>query len=304
MKRRAMTFASAAFFVTSLALASDTWILDARTSYARLLKCATANSELVSLSVARVAGKVKLNTDDLDSSFVDLTIYPADEDWGHALSLKATSPIGYVPDATDPTLLTLKSTHILRTGNGRLEVVGDLTLTHADREVTASPTETGVYGDPVVRHETRKITFVFPVAAEPLSGPSTASTVRKRGVLEIVGAVHLKREEFSKARGAIKETDWPSVVQNKDTYMPSTAAEDCSGASCTGIAVVAARDNNCNVPASAGKDYSSPQCIPAMGNQTIVLDLKFLHKVPEPSVEADSGMESIGMPAPLIGRSS
>jgi len=302
MKRRGITFASAAFFVTSLALASDTWILDAGTSNARLFKCPRANSGLVSLGVARVTGKVKLNTNDLDASFFDLTIYPADEGWGQALSPEGALPIGYVPDATDPTLLTFKSTHILRTWSGRLEVVGDLTLTHVDGVATASPTEAyagPVYGDPVVRNETREITFVFPsVSAEHLSEPLTASTVQKRGVLEIVGSARVEREEFSKVLGAKKETSWPPVVQNKDCHMPSTVGEGYSGASCTGTVVAATYDSSCDVPASAGEDYSGPQYILAMGNQTtIVLDLKFLHKVPEPSVEAHSGADWNTAPA-------
>jgi len=309
MQHRAIKFSSAAFFITSLALASDIWILDASTSNARVFRGARANSELVRPGFARVTGSVKLDTNDLDASFLDLTIYPADEDWGHALSAEDTLSIGHVPDATDQTMLTFKSRRILRTQNGRLKVVGDLTLTHVDHDVTASPTEYyagPVYGDPVVRNETREITFVFPsVSAEHLSGPLTASTVQKRGVLEIVGSARVEREAFSKVLGAIKETSWPPVVQNKDYPIPCTVGEDYSGSSCTGTVVTATRDNNCDVPVSAGEDYSGPQCSPAMGNQTtIVLDLKFLHKVPEPSVEAHSGAESTGMPLRLIDRSN
>jgi len=309
MQHRAIKFSSAAFFITSLALASDIWILDASTSNARVFRGARANSELVRPGFARVTGNVKLDTNDLDASFFDLTIYPADEDWGHALSAEDTLSIGHVPDATDQTMLTFKSRRILRTQNGRLKVVGDLTLTHVDHDVTASPTEHyagPVYGDPVVRNETREITFVFPsVSADHLSGPLTASTVQKRGVLEIVGSARVEREAFSKVLGAIKETSWPPVVQNKDYSTPCTVGEDYSVCSCTGTVVTASRDNNCDVPFSAGEDYSGPQGSPAMGNQTtIVLDLKFLHKVQEPSVEAHSGAESIGMPLRLIDGSN
>ena len=85
MRHRAITFASAAFFVTSLALASDTWILDASTSNARLFRGSRANSDSVNTGVARVTGKVKLDTNDLDASFFDLSIYPADEGGEHVL---------------------------------------------------------------------------------------------------------------------------------------------------------------------------------------------------------------------------
>lgn len=77
-----------------------------------------------------------------------------------------------------------------------------------------------------------------------------------------MGAARVDREEFPELLTAIKETNWPPVVQNKD----------------------------CHMPASAGQDYGGPQCTPAIGSQTtIVLDLKFLHTVPEPSVGMLSG---------------
>jgi len=311
MQHRAIKFASAAFFITSLALASDTWILDASTSNARLFRGSKAISKSVNTGIARVTGKVKLDTNDLDASFFDLSIYPADEDWGHTLSLEGTLPIGSVPDATEHILLTFKSTRILRTGNGTLEVIGDLTLTRVERNVMATLTEAyagPVYGDPVIHNETRKITFVFPsVSAAHLPGPLTPAMLQKRGVLEIVGSASVDLDEFPELSSAIKETNWLDVVQNEDCHMPSTVGEDYDGTSCTGTVVAATRDNNCDVPASAGEDYSGPQCTPATGNQTaIVLDLKFLHKVPEPSVEAHSGKESSWNAAPgwLIGRSN
>jgi polyisoprenoid-binding protein YceI len=302
MQRQAITFASAAFFVTSLALASDTWILDSSGSNARLFQGSRATSYSVNNGVARVAGNVKLDANDLDASFFDLSIYPADENWGHVLNPEGVPPTGYVPDTTDQTLLTFKSTRILRRENGQLEVVGDITLTRAERTVTATPTEAyagPVYGDPVIHNETREITFLFPTAsAAHVSGPLTPAMLETKGVLEIVGAARVDPEEFPELLSAIKETNWPPVVQNKDC-VPSSAGEDYSGAVCTGTLIAATRGDNCDTPGSPGEGYTGPVCTPATGNQTtIVLDLKFLHKVPEPSVEAHSGKESSGNAAP------
>jgi polyisoprenoid-binding protein YceI len=289
MKYRARTFASAAFFVTSLALSRHTWILDSSRSNARLFQGARANSELVNSGVARVTGKVKLDTNDLDASFLDLSIYSADESWEHVLSPEGTLPIGDVTDATNQTLLAFKSTRILRTENGGLEVVGDLTLTRMERAVIATPTEAyagPVYGGPVSHNETRKITFLFPtVSAEHLSAPLIPAKEQERGVLEIVGSARVEREEFPELLGAIKETSWPPVVQNEDCHKPSTLGKDSNGAPCTATPIAATRDNTCQAPVSAGEDYSGPPCTPAAGNQTaIVLALKFHHTVPEPSV--------------------
>jgi polyisoprenoid-binding protein YceI len=256
MKYRAMTFASAAFFVTSLALASDTWILDSRRSNARLFQGSKANSESVNTGIARVAGKVKLDANDLNTSFFDLSIYPGDESWGHVLRPEGALPSGYVPAATDQTLLTFKSTRIVRTGNGELEVIGDLTLTRLERTVTAAPTEAyagPVNGDPVIHNKTREITFLFPsVGAARLSESLTLAVQQTKGVLEVVGAARVNPEEFPELLSAIKEANRPPVVQNKD----------------------------------------------GMTSSAIVLDLKFLHKVSEPSVEAHSGKESSGNAAP------
>jgi hypothetical protein len=239
--------------------------------------------------VARVTGKVKLDANDLDASVFDLSIYPADEDWGHALSPEGTLPTGYVLDSTDQTLLTFKSTRILRIGNGQLAVIGNLTLTRVERTVIATPTEDyagPVYGDPVIHNETHEITFLFPSAsAAHVSRPLTPAMLQKRAVLEIVGSARVERDDFPELLSAIKETNWPAVVQNKDCHMPSTVGEDYSGALCTGTLVEATREDNCDTPAPVGEDYSGPQCTPATGNEaTIVLDLKFLHTVPEPSV--------------------
>jgi polyisoprenoid-binding protein YceI len=233
VKRRAITFASAAFFVTSLALGSDTWIVDPRRSNARLFQGSRTNPEPVNAGVVRVTGTVKLDTNDLDASAFDLSLYPADEERGHALSPEGTLPTGYGSGATDQTLLTFKSTRILRTEAGKLEVVGDLTLSRVVRTVTATATEAyagPVYRDPIIHNETHEIKFLFPgVSAEHLSGPLTPAMQHKNAVLEIVG----------------------------------------SG----------------DVPASAGEDYGGAQYTPALGDKTtIVLDLKFLHTVPEASV--------------------
>ena len=312
MQDRAIKFASTAFFITSLALASDTWILDDSTSNARLFQGARATSDLLNPGLARVTGKVKLDANDLEASFFDLSIYPADDYWGHALSPEGALPTIYVPDAPDQTLLTFKSTRILTTGNGRLEVVGDLTLTRVDRDVTASPTEAysgAVYGDLVIHNETREITFVFPsVSAEHLSGSLTPAMLQKRGVLEIVGSARVDHGESPELLSAIKETNWPAVVQNKDCHMTSKVGKNYSRAPCTGTVDAATRDNRSDVLVSAGEDYCGPQCTPGTGNQTtIVLDLKFLHLKSRNAVSSSTfrqGVEWNAASGWLIGRSN
>jgi len=294
MQHRAIKFASAAFFITSLALAGETWILDSGTSNARLFRRSIMNPESSNTALARVTGKVKLDTNDLDASFFDLSIYPSDQDWWRALSPKGALPTGHLPGAAEHTLLTFKSTRILSTGNGKLEVIGDLTLTRVQRAIATTPSEAHagpVQGDPVTHKETREITFLFPsVSAAYSSEPLSPTKMQKKGVLEIVGSARVEREEFPELPGAIKETSRPPIVQNEDCHTPSTLGKDSNRASCSATPMAPTQDNNCQAPAFAGEDYSHPQCTLAMGNQTtIVLELKFLHTVPEQPVGMLSG---------------
>ncbi|MGA2416398.1 MAG: hypothetical protein ABSF59_18235 [Candidatus Sulfotelmatobacter sp.] len=299
MKYRAITFAFAACFLTSLALAGDTWTLDSSRSNAQLFQGSKANPDSVNTGVARVTGKVRLDTNDPDNSVFDLSIYPADEEWGHALSPEGILPAGYVPDGTEQTLLTFKSSRILRTGNGKLRVIGDLTLTRVERTVTATPSEAyagPVYGDPVLHNETREITFLFPTFSDALvSGPLTPVALQKNRAVEASGSARVDDEDFPQLADAIQATNWPSVVQNQHCEAAyEGGGEGYSGPACTGTLIAATHAGNCeNAYEGGGEGYSGPVCTPPAGDQTtIVLDLKFLRKVQEPSVEADSGKGS------------
>ena len=255
------------------------WSLDSNSSTAVLFQGSSQDPLSLNTGVARVTGEVSLGAD-LDHSVVDLSIFPADEDWARALTLKSNLPTDYVPDAADHTLLTFKSKRILKTNDGKLEVIGDLTLIRVERSVTMTPTEAyagPVYSDPVIHTETRETTFLFPSpSANVLSGSSTSATQQAKA-LEVSGATRIGYEGFPQLLNAIKETNWPTVVRNEQCEMPSTIGEDYSGARCTGTVIAAVNNANCQMPAFVGDDYSGAVCTPAAGNQTtIVLDLKLL----------------------------
>jgi polyisoprenoid-binding protein YceI len=298
MKYRIITMAFVVSFVSALALASDSWTLDTDTSYVRLFQGSRANLALVNTGVARVTGRVELDPRDLNHSTIDLSIYPADENWGHALNPEGVLLTGYVPDASDHTLLTFKSKHILRTENSELEVIGDITLSRVERTVTAIPSEGYAgpeYGDPVIHTDMREVAFLFPsVSVAPLSVPLTPAALQNR-MLEIVGSARIGREDFPGLSAAIKDTNWPSVVRNKVCIFPSTGGEDYSGAVCKGTVIAATRDDTCH-PGTVGEDYSGPLCTPATGDQTtIVLDLKFLHTA------TDSSARMLYRPSTTVG---
>jgi len=268
---------------------SGAWYLDSNTSDVRFFQGSAANPDSLNTGVARVTGKVELDANNLDNSVFDLSVYPADEDWGAALSPDGNLPTGYVPDVTEQTLLTFKSKRILRTGSGDLEVTGDLTLTRVERSITATPSEAyagPVYGDPVIHGATRVITFLFPGLSTALSAGASSPAA-----LEVSGsAPALSDETFPGLLAAVRETMWPPVVQNKECRVPSTVGEDYSGTPCTGTLIAENRTDNCHSPGSVGEDYSGLLCTLAEGNRTtIVVDLKLVRRSSEPSVAVLAG---------------
>ncbi|PYX25374.1 MAG: hypothetical protein DMG82_05255 [Acidobacteria bacterium] len=282
--------------ISPLAFAEGgTWFLDSTISSARLFQGSTANPDSVNTGVARVTGKVMLDTNDLDNSVFSLSIYPADENWGHALSPEGSLPRNYFPDATDHTLMTFKSTRIVNTGNGKLKVIGNLTLTHVERSVTMDGDDAyagPVYGEPVIHTETREVTFLFSnLSAALSSGPLTPVGLREKVALDLSAAAGVIHEDFPDLLSAIQDANWPEVVQNERCEMPATIGDDYHGATCTGTVIAATRHDNCRMPASGGtEDYAGPICTPPAGDQTtIALDLKLLHTDSEPATEVLSG---------------
>jgi polyisoprenoid-binding protein YceI len=282
--------------ISALAFADDgKWSLDSKTSSVQLFQGSRANPASVNTGVARVTGKATLDMNDLDNSAFDLNIYPADENWGHALSAEGSLPTGYILDATDHTLLTFRSTHILRAGNGKLKVIGYLTLTRVEHAVTADANEAyagPAYGEPVIHTETREVTFLFPNSGAAVSSEAlTSVALQKTDALDLSGSTRVIHEDFPQLLSAIQGTNWPAVVRNESCQMPSTVGEDFDGATCTGTVIAAAHNDNCQIPASiGGEGYTGPVCAPPAGDQTtIVLDLKMLRTSADGAVAVLSG---------------
>jgi polyisoprenoid-binding protein YceI len=276
-------------FISTVASAEDViWSLDSSTSDAVLFQGSTTNPLSLNTGVARVTGKVSLGAD-LNHSVVDLSIFPSDENWARALTQESDLLAGYVPDETDHTLLTFKSKRIVKTTDGRLELIGDLTLTQVQRSVSMVPSEAyagPVYGEPVIHSETHETAFFFSsVNSQVLSRTSQAAALQTEKSIELSGSTHVYYEKFPQLLSAVRNTNWPDVVKDEECRMPSTIGEDYSGAGCTGTIIAASSKASCQMPASVGDDYSGPVCIPAAGNQTtIVLDLKLVSTGSKPAV--------------------
>jgi len=246
------------------------WQVDKEHSVARLsLGTAPKSAEV---GVARVSGKVVFPVSDATDPIVDLDIIPD----------KA---------GADYSEMSFKSKRSMMTSDGKLMVVGDLSLTRVERSVIAySGGGEGYYGpqygEPVAHIDTREVTLAFPNAVLP---------VAHNGVVRLVVATNINRERFPQLLTSLAAGNWPNiVVEDESCTMPTTIGEDYSGPTCTGTQVATAT-NSVTTYAGGGEGYfgSEPAIIPAGSQATIAFDLKLTQLASAPSATS-GGAETAG----------
>jgi len=237
------------------------WQVDAEHSIARLSLGSSPKSAEV--GVARVSGNVAFDSSDPADPIVNLNIKPDN-------SLGA-----------DYSEISFKSKRTAMTSDGKLAVVGDLSLTRVERSVTMDANEGyygAEYGAPVVQTDTEEVTLVFP-ASLPAA---------QNGAMQLSASTNISRERFPQLLAALAQGNRPSmVVQDENCTMPSTVGEDYSGAICTGTPVETAT-NAVNPYAGGGEGYygSEPAVIPDGSQATIALNLKLTQVAAAPSASS------------------
>jgi polyisoprenoid-binding protein YceI len=215
----------------SVSLAGS-WQVDIRHSDARLVTDATTDygktKTNVTIGYARLYGRMKIDDRDPTKSSVEFRFYPAtsmapiiDED-GKFLS-------HWLENLSNQTLVCFHSKQVERTADGKVQAIGDLTVTRVDRNVDATPSEAysgPVYGPPMVHRVSHPATFVFDVRDG--NGNGTAN-----GGIRASGSTSMFREDFPQLVKTVVNTYWPPVVQDENCQNPDVS-EAYSGAKCTG----------------------------------------------------------------------
>ena len=239
---------------------SGVWQIDAQHSIARLSLGSSPRSAEV--GVARVSGNVAFDASNSADPLVNLNIQP----------VKGASY----------SEISFRSKRSEITKDGKLAIVGDLSLTRVERDVT--PYVGGgegyygaEYGQPVAHTDVREITLVFPGASLPAA---------QNGAMQLSAAAHISRERFPELLSAMAAGDWPNlVVEDEHCAMPATpVGEDYSGPVCTGTPVVTAT-NSVTTYAGGGEGYYGyePAIIPDGSQATIAFDLKLTQPGSTPS---------------------
>jgi len=262
---------------TVAAPASGAWHVDAQHSTVQLITDGTTDfgkkKITYTLGFARVNGDFKLDDANLDSSKLDLHIYPANST-APVIGEDGKYKTEWLANQANHTLMCFHSKKITRGPDGKLQVTGDLVLTRVDRNVELEPNEAysgPVYGPPVVHRVVREATFVLDLAPAAQGGKQAAG-------VEATGSTSMSRETYPELVKAAIATYWPPVVMDEKCQNTSGGTEDYRGSSCTGTFMDAP-----GLPVEStriGEDYGGPSNFDAVaGNQlTILLRLRLANK--------------------------
>jgi polyisoprenoid-binding protein YceI len=234
------------------------WRIDSEHSTARLFLASSRNpNDTVNVGVARANGVVNRNADDSATPEFDFTIYPADKT-ASLERFKQGQRNEKPENEPDYTLISFKSTRVVRVDKNIFRATGNLTLAYVTRLVTYDPS--GAYSGPVygpaVAHTGRQEAVFEFQEVKPSGARAT-----KEATAEWSAFGTISGERFPELLNAVSATDWPTFVADEHCVMPSTIGEDF-GPICTGESVESAprKDLHCEMPATIGEDFAGEVC--------------------------------------------
>jgi polyisoprenoid-binding protein YceI len=204
------------------------------------------------MGIARVTGNANLNVKNPANSSFNFTVFPS-EGGSTPVNPDGTWANGQLPNVAAYTILTFKSKHAQLLDGGKLQLIGDLTVTHLERPITLTYSEDydgPKYGTPVVRSTTREASFLFDLND---AAPAQGQDLRVKAV---TATSILNGEDFPGLLNAVMNTNWPAMVENEESETPATVGEDFSGASVSGNYV--AKQSSQPASQSIGEDYPGP----------------------------------------------
>jgi len=257
MKNKVTQFALATLLaagVAAPALAQNTnWKLNSEHSVGRFSVASAADPNAIfSVGIARIKGSVRLDAGSLTDCSFDFTIYPADA--GPAsINEDGSVNAAEFSNVARSTAINFRSKEAKFTRDGKLEVTGDLTLSHLERPFLIAYNEAyggAVYGEPEVRSATREVKFVFDKA------PAAAAIAGTRRKLKLAASADIKTEDFPGFFEAVTNVNWPAVVEDQACQELARNGEEYHGTGCTDTPVVISSRSPASVTVS--EDYPGP----------------------------------------------
>jgi hypothetical protein len=255
-----MFLAFATATVSIPACAQDIWQIDPKHSVATLSLGSGANQ--LQIGLARVSGEVVFESSDPGDPIVTLKVF------GDARKADYAS-------------MSFISKSSALTADGKLTIIGDLSVIHVERSVTMEPSEAYAgpqYGDPVTYTNTRQVSVVF-------SDPHGLAS--QSGVMHFLGTSTVSREDFPQFLDVLTLADWPTqLINDEKCKTPSMIGEDYHGADCTGAVIANVSNAVVSTGAPSGEGYYGfePVISPDRNKATISLDLKLEEILASPTV--------------------
>jgi len=250
--------------------------IDAGHSYAIIwMGRNTETSVAVNTGVAQVGGTANLVTNDASPAALEANLVPGG-DGASLLTPQGTLRSGKIAAIAHYAVMSFHTTATRLRRDGRLELTGDLTVTHVTRDVIMGAWNWGysgytTYSDPVIKTATRQVKFVVTTPhAEFL--PDYLQEDK-----EITATATIDARDFPELPNDILDSNWPVVAQDEDCPPPIVGPRrDYNGVTCSGrgIGVV----NPTGTAHSFSLDYSGMRhpVAPVDGPVTIVLHLRLV----------------------------
>jgi polyisoprenoid-binding protein YceI len=222
------------------------------------------------LGVARVTGNAILDAKNPTNSSFNFTMFPS-EGGSSPVNADGTWAKGEVPNVATYTILTFKSKQARLLDHGKLQLTGDLTVTHLDRPITLEYSEDydgPKYGVAMVHSVTRPASFVVDLPK------STSADGQDPKEAIVTASSILSGEDFPGLLNAVLDTNWPVAIQNEESQMPATVGEDYSGASGSGTYV--AKVDSLPAPQTIGEDYPGVAAFTAPAPNQVIIQARLV----------------------------
>jgi polyisoprenoid-binding protein YceI len=210
--------------------------LDSTRSFARLsLVSSTDANPPYNFGNAEVLGWVTPAGKDPIKATFEFFIYPARQG-SNLFDADGNLKFDSYADLARYSFLSFKSKHAAWDRDGKLELTGDLILTHVDRAPTMNFSvayDGPSYSEPDTDRLARDVTFVVQTSRDALE-----QELEDRR-LEVSATATIKRENFPGLWKALRDSIWPVVVLNRDCQPPESkvSLRDYRGFQCTGTVI-------------------------------------------------------------------
>jgi len=269
----------------SLAAAAQTFPsqIDAGLSYAALWVRGEpeAVAGVINVGVAQAAGRIRLVSNDPSSSSLDLAIVPGGEG-AKLLAPDGTLHSEIVAPLLRYTTMSFHTTSARIRRDGRLEISGQLTVTHVTRQLTQATGNSSVpaYTSPRSTSQTHDVLFIV---VQPPSESSASSPQRN---LDLVLSARV--DDFSHLSDLLRHSDWPIVTEDEacSLFSDSESPRDYYGVICPGKAITTASTFSRAELVDADFSDSAKSGSPSPGLVILLLHLKLSSlpgTVPAPS---------------------